>query len=75
MTMSNPLLPLFKEQLEAECEKIAKAQNLDIRGHVLIYWYFTRLLDFSEAEVAEVFCDGGGDLGIFPIRLEQVGLR
>ena len=55
MAPANPLLPLFKEQLEAECEKIAKAQNLEIRGHVLIYWYFTRLLDFSEAEVAEVF--------------------
>jgi hypothetical protein len=59
MAPPNPLLPLFKEQLEAEGEKIAKMHNLEIRGHVLIYWYFTRLLDFSEAEVAEVFCDGG----------------
>jgi hypothetical protein len=74
MAPANPLLPLFKEQLEAEGEKIAKTHNLEIRGHVLIYWYFTRLLDFSEAEVAEVFCDGGGDLGIDAIWIDDEDL-
>jgi len=64
MSISSPLLPLFKEQLEAECAQIASEYNLTDRGHWLIYWYFMRLHNFSDTNVDEIFCDGGGDLGI-----------
>jgi AIPR protein len=60
----NPLLPLFKEQLEAECKSLATKYELSVRGHFLIYWYFMRLHDFSDTDVEEIMCDGGGDLGI-----------
>lgn len=64
MATTNPLLPLFKEQLEAECKLIAQEYHLQKRGDLLIYWYFTRLFDFTEEQVGEVYCDGGLDLGI-----------
>lgn len=64
MSTSSPLLTLFKEQLEADCSKLAADHGLTIRGHSLIYWYFKKLHEFTDAEVEEVFCDGGGDLGI-----------
>jgi hypothetical protein len=64
MAEVSPLLSLFKEQLEAECAKLAEQYSLKERGHPLIYWYFKRLHEFTDAEIEEVFCDGGGDLGI-----------
>jgi hypothetical protein len=51
---SNPLLPLFKEQLEAECAVLAKKHELEKRGDFLIYWYFTRLHEFTDSEVEEI---------------------
>jgi hypothetical protein len=70
-TTSNPLLPLFKEQLEAECAALAKKHTLKERGHYLIYWYFMRLKGFTDTEVEEIFCDGGGDLGIDSIWIDE----
>lgn len=64
MAAVNPLLSLFKEQLEAECKKLTDEHSLEERGHSLLYWYFKRLHDFEDSEIEEVFCDGGGDLGI-----------
>lgn len=64
MSSDSPLLPLFKSQLEADCVKIAETHGLCDRGHWLIYWYFAHLHDFDDASVEEVICDGGGDLGI-----------
>jgi hypothetical protein len=64
MASISPLLSLFKEQLEAECTKLSAELLLEERGHSLLYWYFKRLHDFSDSETEEVFCDGGGDLGI-----------
>jgi hypothetical protein len=63
MSTASPLLPLFKEQLEAECADISRRLNLADRGHQLIYWYFARFHNLSDSEVDEIFCDGGGDLG------------
>jgi hypothetical protein len=74
MAASNPLLPLFKEQLEAECVSLATKLNLAKRGDALIYWYFTKLHDFSASEVEEVYCDGGGDLGIDAIWIDEADL-
>ena len=71
---TNPLLALFKEQLEAECATLATKHNLTDRGHFLIYWYFTRLKGFTDAEVGEIFCDGGGDLGIDSIWIDESDL-
>src|SRR5258708_167737 len=36
-TPPNPLLALFKEQLEAECASLAKKYGLEKRGDFLIY--------------------------------------
>jgi hypothetical protein len=71
MTVSNPMVTLFKEQLEAECAQISKTHALTDRGHWLIYWYFKRLHNFTNAEIDEVFCDGGGDLGIDAIWIDD----
>lgn len=71
MPQPNPLLPLFREQLEAECGSLAKNHGLTERGHFLIYWYFMRLRDFTDTEVVEVSCDGGGDLGIDAIWIDD----
>lgn len=64
MPTVNPLLSLFKEQLEAECTRLSQQHGLSERGHHLIYWFFKRLHDFADADVEAIFCDGGGDLGI-----------
>src|SRR5712692_9856577 len=74
MAPSSPLLALFKEQLEAECSALAKKNGLEKRGDLLIYWYFTRLKGFSDTEVEEIFCDGGGDLGIDAIWIDDEDL-
>lgn len=67
----SPLLSLFKEQLESECAEFAKKFGLPDRGHWLIYWYFIRLHDFNQSGVEEIFCDGGGDLGIDAIWIDD----
>ncbi len=64
MIARSSLLPLFKGQLNAECAVISERLALRVPGHFLIYWYFQRLLEFTDEEVGEVICDGGGDLGI-----------
>lgn len=71
VTVTNPLLALFKEQLEAECATLASKHQLKERGHSLIYWYFIRLKGFTDTEVEETFCDGGGDLGIDSIWIDE----
>jgi AIPR protein len=68
---SNPLLPLFKEQLEAECAALAIKHGLTERGHFLIFWYFIRLKGLTDADVGEIFCDGGGDLGLDAIWIDE----
>jgi hypothetical protein len=74
MNTASPLLPLFKEQLEAECASIAKKYGLGKRGDFLIYWYFIRLHQFTDTEVGEIFCDGSGDLGIDAIWIDEESL-
>src|SRR5258705_8166750 len=64
MAPVSPLISLFKEQLEAECIRLSVQHNLQERGHSLLYWFFKRLHDFGDSKIEEVFCDGGGDLGI-----------
>lgn len=71
MATTNPLLALFKEQLEAECATLALKHNLKERGQFLIYWYFVRLKGFTDTDVEEILCDGGGDLGIDSIWIDE----
>ena len=70
-TGADPLLALFKEQLEAECATLATKHDLKKRGDFLIYWYFIRLKGFTDTEVGEILCDGGGDLGIDSIWIDE----
>ena len=63
-TTKNPLLSLFKEQLEAECAALGEKYGFPKRGDLLMYWYFMRLHDFSDTDVSEIACDESGDLGI-----------
>lgn len=67
----SPLLTLFKEQLEAECSKLRQEYDLSKRGDLLVYWYFTCLLDLSDADVVGIVCDGFGDLGIDAIWIDD----
>src|SRR5262245_25546960 len=71
MAELNPLLGLFKEQLEAECASLGKTHALEKRGTSLIYWYFMRLHEFTDTEVEGVICDGGGDLGLDVIWIDD----
>lgn len=70
-TGGDPLLALFKEQLEAECATLALKYSLTERGDSLVYWYFIRLKGFADTEVEEILCDGGGDLGIDCIWIDE----
>lgn len=70
-TSANPLLALFKEQLEAECSALQEKFNLQKRGDHLIYWYFMRLRGLTDSEVEEIYCEGGGDLGIDTIWIDE----
>jgi hypothetical protein len=74
MTTPNPLLALFKEQLEAECASLAKKHGLVKRGDFLVYWYFIRLHEFTDTEIEEIACDGGGNLGIDAIWIDDEAL-
>lgn len=69
--MSSPLITLFKEQLENESRTLADDLGLTKRGDFLSWWYFRRLLGLEDPEVAEILCDGGGDLGIDAIRIDE----
>ena len=71
MAATNQLLPLFKSQLEAEFGSLATRLGLTKRGLPLIYWYFERLHEFTDSDVADVVCDGSGDLGIDAIWIDQ----
>ena len=51
MASNNPLLALFKEQLEAECAALSTKHQLKERGHYLIYWYFMRLKGLDRKSV------------------------
>ncbi len=67
----SPILHVFKEQLESECEAIGTQQNLGQRGHKLIWWYFVSLEQFNPADVLDVFCDGTADLGIDSVWIDE----
>jgi hypothetical protein len=67
----SPIITLFKEQLENESSALAKSNHLERRGDYLIWWYFTRLVGLRESEIEEIVCDGGSDLGIDAIWIDD----
>lgn len=68
---TNPLITLFKEQLENESTGIARDLNLEKRGDYLIWWFFMKLHNLEPNEIAEIVCDGGNDLGIDAIYIDE----
>ena len=68
---NNPIVVLFKEQLENESRALAQAHSLDKRGDYLIWWYFTKLRGMQAAEIDAIVCDGGNDLGIDAIYIDD----
>lgn len=69
--MTTPILGLFKEQLENESAAIARRYDLNERGDHLIWWYFKRLEEITDTQIGEIVCDGGGDLGIDAIWIDE----
>ena len=65
------LLKLFKEQLERESEKIGSERELSKRGDFFIWWYFKAIKGYSEEKILEIICDGGGDLGIDVVDINE----
>lgn len=66
----SPLITLFKEQLENESLSIAQSLGLSKRGDYLIWWYFRKLFGLSDADISEIVCDGGNDLGIDAVYID-----
>ena len=68
---TNPLISLFKEQLENESTAIAEKVGLSKRGDYLIWWYLLKLMVFAEAEIPGIVCDGPNDLGIDALYIDS----
>lgn len=71
MANSATLLNLFKEQLENESSELTRSLGLEKRGDLLTWWYFLRILGLSESEIVQIVCDGGNDLGIDAVRIDD----
>ena len=67
----SPLVQLFKEQLENESQSLARTHGLTKRGDFLIWWYFLKLRSLSSADVDQIVCDGGSDLGIDAVQIDD----
>lgn len=62
---------LFKEQLENEGKKLESHHDLKKRGELLTWWYFKAIKLYKEDKIDEIICDGGGDLGIDAIDIDD----
>lgn len=74
MPQDTTLIALFKEQLENESVRIAQDHSLEKRGDYLIWWYFLRIVGLEPSDLASIVCDGGNDLGIDAIRIDEDNL-
>lgn len=74
MRNTSPIISLFKEQLENECQKISVEKSLEKRGDHLSWWYFRRLVGLEDLRIEEVLCDGPNDLGIDAIYIDDDNL-
>lgn len=71
MADSTTLLNLFKEQLENESAQLSLKFSLEKRGDLLTWWYFMRMLGLDDSEIGENVSDGGNDLGIDAVRIDE----
>lgn len=74
MAHQNPLVSLFKEQLENESAALQDQYGLDKRGDRLIWWYFLRIHELEDTTIEEICCDGGNDLGIDAVWIDEDNL-
>jgi len=65
------ILSLFKEQLGNQISAIVKEQDFDNDGYGFAYWYFQNIGDMTDIKAKEQICDGGGDLGIDAIEIDD----
>lgn len=65
------ILTLFKEQLGNQISAIVKEQSFDTDGYGFAYWFFQNMGDMTDIEAKEQICDGGGDLGIDAIQIDD----
>jgi hypothetical protein len=65
------ILDLFKEQLGNQISRIVKEQSFDNNGYGFAYWYFRNIGRMTDIEAKEQICDGGGDLGIDAIEIDD----
>lgn len=65
------ILSLFKEQLNNQIKTIVKDQGFDNESYGFAYWYFRNIREMADIEAKEQICDGGGDLGIDAIEIQD----
>lgn len=72
MTNAAPeILALFKEQLGNQIASIVQEQSFENSGYGFAYWYFRNIGRMTDIESKEQICDGGGDLGIDAIEVDD----
>ena len=72
--MSNEIpeiLNLFKEQLGNQIARIVEDNSFENSGYGFAYWYFRKIGGMTDIEAKEQICDGGGDLGIDAIVIDE----
>jgi hypothetical protein len=65
------ILNLFKEQLANQISAIVEEQEFGNDGYGFAYWYFKHIGGMTDIEAKEQICDGGGDLGIDAIEIDD----
>ena len=65
------ILKLFKEQLSNQVSTIVKMHLFDTQGYGFAYWYLCNIGGMTDIEAKEQICDGGGDLGIDAIEIDD----
>lgn len=71
MNAAPAILALFKEQLGNQISNIVKEQSFENSGYGFAYWYFRNIGRMTDIEAKEQICDGGGDLGIDAIEIDD----
>jgi hypothetical protein len=71
MSGASEILSLFKEQLNNQIKAIVKDQGFNNEGYGFAYWYFRNIRQMGDIEAKEQICDGGGDLGIDAIEIQD----
>ncbi|MEM9355477.1 MAG: AIPR family protein [Pseudomonadota bacterium] len=65
------ILNLFKEQLSNQVDSLVKDKGFENSGYGFAYWYFRHIGRMTDIEAKEQICDGGGDLGVDAIEIDD----